>query len=271
MAYQDLEDSIEDGRPVVLYEFTFGSTIWRYTSADQDIDAGGHTWKAVAIADDGNRQTGEATTDNLTIRASQRIGPSQVFMRTPPSTPILVKIREKHEDAADIVTRYSGEVNQVNWPIPGSCSIACETLSATLSRQGLRMGWQRSCPYALYDPLTCKVLKADFDATFRVQSINGFTIVADSLAAADGYYDGGFITWVHPIRGTEYIPIETHVGTTLVAFSNLGELYVGAQATINPGCDFTPPTCQDVYSNYDNYGGEPHMPGKSPFDGDPVF
>ena len=272
MAFQDLEDSREDGRPVVLYEFTFGSTVWRYTNADEDIVAGGHTWKAAAISDDGVRQTGEAAADVLMLTAPQWIGPSQVFMRAAPSQPISLLIKEKHEDSAEVVTRYSGEVAQVNFgKMPNSCQITCETLSATLSREGLRLGWQRACPYVVYDPMTCKVNKAAFAHTARVVSVSGFTITVDSLAPAEGHFDNGFIEWTHPIRGVEYIPIEAHNGTTLWAYVSPGELYVGASLTIYPGCNLTPDDCQDKFSNYDNYGGEPHMPGKSPFDGDPVF
>ncbi len=272
MAFQDLEDSREDGRLIVLYEFTFGSTIWRYANADQDIVAAGQTWKAAAISDDGVRQSGESAADALQINAPQWIGPSQVFMRAAPSQTISVRIKEKHEDSAEVVIRYSGEIAQVNYgKMPNSCQITCETLSATLAREGLRLGWQRACPYVVYDSLTCKVSKASYAHTARVVAISGFVIQVNSLAPAAGYFDNGFIEWTHPIRGVEYIPIEAHNGVNLWAYVSPGELYVGALLTIYPGCSNTPEDCQSKFSNYDNYGGEPHMPGKSPFDGDPVF
>jgi len=272
MSFDALESSLEEGRPVALYVFTFGSVVWRYTSADKDLVVGGNTYKAAAISDDGVRQSGEAAADMLTMNGPSWIGPAQVFMRGAPSKGIELTILEKHEGNAETKVRYSGEVSQVNFPLPGAARIICETLSATLQREGLRLGWQRSCPYAVYDPLTCKVNKASFDTPLVVLGISGFQITVDGIdALADGYLDGGFIEWTHPVRGVEFIPIESHVDDVLTALTNINELYVGATGVAYPGCDFTPTTCEDVFSNYDNYGGYPGLPGKSPFDGNPVF
>lgn len=271
MSYQTLEESLEYGRPVVLYEFTFGSTIWRYTSADEDVDADGYTWKAGAISDDGVRQSGETTSDALTIEGPSWIGPAQIFMSGAPATPILVSIKAKHDTNAEIRVIYSGEVSQINYPMPGMCRIVCETISATLSREGLRLSWQRSCPYSLYDPLTCKVSKAAYANPVRVMAVNGRTVTVQGIeAATDGEFDLGFLEWTHPVRGVEFLPIETHVNSTLTFSDQPGEIFVGATGNVYPGCNFTPERCQE-FNNYDNYGGAPLMPGKSPFDGDPVF
>jgi len=271
MTFNTLESSIEDGRPVSLYVFTFGSTVWRYTSADEDLDVGGNTYKAAAISDDGVRQSGEAAADMLTLNAPSWIGPAQVFMRGAPSQAIELTILGKHEGSVETQVFYSGEVSQVNYPLPGAARIICETLSATLAREGLRLSWQRSCPYALYDPLTCKLSKAAWGTPITVLAISGNELTVDGIGAlSDGDLDGGFVEWVHPIRGIEYIPIEIHEGSVLTALTNLNELYVGASGNAYPGCDFTPENCQE-FSNYDNYGGVPGLPGKSPFDGDPVF
>ena len=232
-------------------------------------------WKAAAILDDGIRQSGETANDAVTLVAPSWIGPSQLFMSAAPARNVQVAILAKHEDHAEMVTVYVGEVAQINFPAPGLSRISCETLTASMRRQGLRLGWQRSCPYALYDPLTCKVDKAAWGKNFRVVSINGFTVVANLIAttAVANQFDNGFLTWTHPTRGVEYIPIETQTGTsqvTLTLMSEPGELFPGATGTMYPGCNFTPASCQ-AFGNYDNYGGVPDMPGKSPFDGTPVF
>lgn len=271
MSFQVLEESREDGRPVALYEFTFGSTVWRYTSADEDIVANSQTWTAAAISDDGVRQTGEATADALTLNAPSWIGPAQIFMSGAPSASILLTIHEKHETNAEVRVVYSGEISQINYPLPGACKITCETISATLAREGLRLGWQRSCPYALYDPLNCKVNKAAYANAVIVTAINAKTITVEGIElATNGEFDNGFFEWTHPTRGIEYLPVELHINSTLTFSDQIGELFVGASGNVYPGCNFTPERCQE-FGNYDNYGGAPLMPGKSPFDGDPVF
>lgn len=267
MTFNTLESSIEDGRPVSLYVFTFGSTVWRYTSADEDLDVGGNTYKAAAISDDGVRQSGEAAADMLTLNAPSWIGPAQVFMRGAPSQAILVNILAKHEGSTEVRNIYSGEVSQVAYPFPGAVRIVCETLSATMAREGLRLGWQRSCPYALYDPLTCKVNKAAWGFESVVLVISRNLLTMDGMGVEpDGKYNNGFAEWTHPIRGIERLPIEEHTNGTLKLFGDPGELYVGATLTVYPGCDFTPSSCQ-AFGNYPNYGGFEYMPGKSPFEG----
>lgn len=283
MAFDTIEASPEDGRPVAFYEFTFGSTTWRYTSADQDITISSVVWSRAAISDDGVRQTGESTTDALQLTAPSWIGPAQVFMEGSPSQPILLTIRTKHEGDAEIRVVYSGEISQINFPLPGSCRITCETTSASMQREGLRLGWQRSCPYTLYDPLTCRLDRTAWGVNFTVTAINGEVVtVLAAVAKTRSYFSLGFIQWAHPTRGVEYLQLENMadigVGppappstTVMLHLLDLpGSLYVGATGTAYPGCSFTPASCQ-AFSNFDNYGGYTTIPGKSPFDGNPVF
>lgn len=282
MSFDTQESSIESGRPVALYEFAMGSTVWRYTSADQDRIVGGQTYSKVPISDDGVRQSGEAIADALQIEAPAWIGPGQVFMTGAPSTPILVTIRWKHEGSSEVRVVYSGEISQVNYPIPGRCKITCETLSSSMRREGLRLAWQRSCPYSLYDPLTCRLEKAAWGVAFTVVGVSGRSAAFEfAETKAQGYFDGGFVEWVHPLRGLEFLAIDrdpsgSFVGpptpgqTTLILEDFPTNLYVGATGIAYPGCNFTPERCQE-FGNYNNYGGVPLMPGKSPFDGNPVF
>ena len=48
-------------------------------------------------------------------------------------------------------------------------------------------------------------------------------------------------------------------------------LLVGTSVYGYIGCQRTAQYCNDVVGNLDNYGGFEQMPGRSPFDGNPVF
>jgi hypothetical protein len=281
MAFADLESSTEGGRPVALYEFTMGSTVWRYTSADEDLVVGGQTYVRAAIQDDGVKQSGEAIADALQIQGPVTLGPAQVFMSGAPSQPILVSIRWMHEGDSEVRVVYTGEISQINYPMPGQARITCETLASSMRREGLRLAWQRTCPYSLYDPLTCRVNKSAWGVTFTVRGISGRTVyVTFASSKPAGYYNGGFVEWQHPTRGIEYLGIDREGDTSGFVGPLPGDplemdglpnnLYVGSTGIAYPGCNFTPERCQ-FFGNYDNYGGFPLMPGKSPFDGDPVF
>ncbi|AAP96358.1 hypothetical protein HD_1576 [[Haemophilus] ducreyi 35000HP] len=49
------------------------------------------------------------------------------------------------------------------------------------------------------------------------------------------------------------------------------KLSVGTQIKVYPGCDGRASTCLKKFNNMLNYGGIPHMPNKSPYDGSRVF
>lgn len=282
MAFVPIENSLQDGRPIALYEFTFGSTVWRYTSAETAIVASGQQWAPAAISDDGVRQTGEVNNDAFNITAPQWIGPSQLFQSSAPSRDVRVRVFEKHDQSAEVRIRYSGVVTQVNYQSPVTCSITCETLAATMRREGLRLSWQRSCPYALYDPVTCKVSKAAWEIPFFILAVSGSIVqveVSGPLAVAartNGYLDNGFIEWQHPIRGIEMVAIDSHNYSgsgdvhNLTLLDDPAEMFAGSTGKAYRGCSFTPASCQS-FSNYANYGGIPDMPSKSPFDGNPTF
>lgn len=281
MTHAAVESSIESGRPVRFYQFALGAVTWRYTSADEAIVAGGLEWLPAAMSDDGTRQTNEPLSDSMSIEGPQWIGPSQVHLSSGPARKIVVTVFEMHEDDPDdeLVVDYVGEVTQVNHPMPGRCRITCETVEASTEREGLRHSWQRLCPYTLYDTLTCKVDKALWEQTCTVLAIDGFNVTLDVAGTPRpaGYFSNGFMTWTHPIRGSEFLPVEDHTSTVdftaehrLTMLVDPGDLYVGATGFLYPGCTFTPESCV-AFSNYANYGGSPYMTGKSPFDGNPVF
>lgn len=288
MPFEVIESSIEGGKPIEFYSFTLGDTVWRYTTSEKDLIAGGFTWTSAAIARGSIKQTGESISDVQTLTVPSWIGPAQLFMTQAPSNSIMLTIWCKHEgdapvgDAPDAVVIYSGEVTNCNFPLPGQAILSVESLVSSMNREGLRLAWQRSCPYAVYDPVTCKVSKAAFKTDFVVLTIDGFTLGVElATAKANGYFSNGFLEWIHPIRGIEYLSIEVHTAVAsppsgepnafFVVMNAPGELFEGAAGSVYPGCTFTPTDCTEKFDNFPNYGGVPDLPGRSPFDGNPVF
>lgn len=273
MSFDTYETSTERGQPLVLYQFVMGNTTWRYTSADEVITASSNQWLPVAITHDEISQTGEPLNEMLTINASSTIGPAQLFMNAVPPRGVMVTIFEKHELDPEVQVIYVGEVSQVGFPLPGVAKIRCETISASMGREGLRLAWQRSCPYAVYDPTTCKLSMSAQARTFTILVVTGnvMTVEFDATIAA-GVLNDGFLEWTNPLRGIEYLSIDTQTigvsGTlgTLSINGNPSDVVIGATGKAYPTCALTPAACQ-AFGNYDNYGGHVDMPGKSPFDG----
>lgn len=281
MSFDILESSHELGRPSEFYAFSVGPKTWRYTTADVDITAGGFVWTAAMIKADSVKQTGETSNDAFTLDVPSWIAPAQIHMASAPSTPITMTQLVKHYDDAEMLVSYIGEVIQVGFPIPGRAKITCQNTSGSLDREGLRLGWQRTCSYALYDPLTCKVDKTAWQQACVILTIDEGLLGVELAGTLrdDDYFNNGFLVWVHPLRGNEYLAIEkslkvapavNSVNTKLLLQGDPGELFEGAAGIVLPGCNFTPANCQ-AFGNYDNYGGEPDFPSRSPFDGQPVF
>lgn len=268
------------GRPVCLYEFAWGPTVWRYTSADRDIEWGvdgdGITptvWTAVSIKDDGFTQGANA--NDLTITMPRRLPLPQLFNGTPPSTTIWVTCRRFHKDDPDqeAGVYWIGKVGTVKGKNRATAEITSLPVGRSVRRVGLRLCWERSCPHVLYDA-GCRLDKNAFKTSTTITALTGDTLaVADLGAFPAAQYAGGLIEWqATPEGAIDRRAIDKALGGN--AFRLLGttdRLAVGQNVDIFLGCNLTPEVCNDVFNNLPNYGGFPFLPGKSPFDGNQVF
>lgn len=274
MAYNQLEASTYLGRPSLLYQFSIDNKIWYRTGADSDISAGGNLYKAIGIEDDGVNQTGEVQTDGMTIRMPITEDLISLFVNTPPVNDVVVKRFRKHENDDEMACNYVGFINNVNFTNPGVAEITCMTLSPTMKRNGLRLTYQRGCPYALYDQATCKVNKEAHKLTTKVVTADAGTIsvLADLSAFGDNYFTAGFIEWIdRRTGGPNRRAIKLHIGNTITLLGRSDGVAQGDDINLYPGCSRVTEVCDKKFNNLLNYGGIPHMPGKSPFSGDPIF
>lgn len=272
--YNEIEYSNEGGRPLFLYEFELGNKIWRYTAADSAVSANGNLYTPVYITDDGVKQTGESQTDAFTVSLDFTLPVAQLFQTTPPITPITVRRLVKHDGDDEAVINYVGFVTQVNaGSTPGVAEIQCITLSPTMQRNGVRLTWSRNCPYALYDGSTCKVNKANYATRAVIESAGSGIIRAAAFAQRpDAWFSGGFIEWVDSYTGAlERRGIDEHAGNEIRMLGKSDGLVAGLNVVAYPGCPRTSEACNSQFNNMANYGGYRHMPGTSPFSGDPIY
>jgi uncharacterized phage protein (TIGR02218 family) len=272
MTFLAYDTSVELGQPIRLYKFVLGAKEWFYTSADTDQIIDGVTWKAVTISDNGFKQSGDVGGTQLSITTVSSIGAVAFFNGYAPGSRIAVTIFDKHHSDPEIYASYSGEVTQVAYGDPGQVVITCDTLGYTFESEGLRLSWQKGCPFTLYDPTTCRLNGAPLSKTGYVTSVDGLslTVDGDASTASDGYFAGGYIEWEHPTKGYESRTVLWNDGGQLSIFGSTDDIYRGMTFTAFPGCARTTEACKAL-GNYLNYGGMPYLPSKSPFDGDPVF
>lgn len=275
MTFDAREISIAGGRPIRLYEFTRSTTSWTYCSADRDVAWQTKTWKSLPISDDGVRISGETSADLLKVTAPGTLEVAQLYRGAPPSDEIWLTMRDYHDGETDVpasaIVAWIGTISGVRWPQVDRCEIACQSLAASMDRPGLRLTWERTCPYAVYD-LNCRVNRDLYRLAGTVQSLDGVKINSGAFAARpNGYFSGGFVSWPVSGGGVEQRGIESHVGGDLVLLGGTAGLVLGMEVTAYAGCDQTAATCNDKFGNILNHGGVRHLPGRSPFDGNPVF
>lgn len=265
MSWNKHEYSTANGLPVSLYAFMRNDAKgFYYTNADQAIELDGKTWLPLAISDNGIR-TGEGGSLEVTVPSVS--GVAQLFRGVPPSSPLKVLIHRWHveDDTGEFRTVWFGTIKEAKRQSTDQAKFITTGVASTFSRSGLRLTYGRACPYALYDhhcrvnPLTVMV------SSVEIVSLDGssITVVLPSTFA-EGYFSGGYIEWdddgFPDRRG-----FRVHSGNQLSLFGGTDRLTVGMKVNLFPGCDRTIQTCNDKFNNTLNYGGQPHMPGKSPY------
>jgi hypothetical protein len=283
MSFDTIEASNQDGKPVELYEFSQGfypnNRVWYFTTADRDIVApaslsntptGSATYLAIAISNGGIEINGGSEENESAITMPLDNPVAQLFNGTPPAVYINVTIRRMHHEDNEAPIYWMGFIGSRAINNDGEAILNCSSLIATFTRGGLRLCWERQCPHPLYAPTTCKAVKVPITCT--VDALTGNSVTSeDFILPADGKLAGGYIEW--SIAGTlmENRAIDTHNGDVITLLGATDGMTVGMTITAFIGCGRDRISCDTDHSNLPNHGGYPHMPGKSPFDGDPVF
>lgn len=272
MSYSTFEISEQDGKPVAIYEFQYGNTFWRYNTGVTDLlGLAGEDWLAHVITDEGVTQGGSDQNDlQITVQKDNPV--AALFRNTQPSGKVWLKVRRYHLGDPDSETPllWAGTVVNATLTDPATVQMACRSLGGTYDRNGLRLGWDRLCPHPLYGP-GCFVDKSlhAYPAVIATKTNNGFTC-EEYEDPVEGSFVGGFMEWARTDLSLDRRGIEHQEGNDFRVLGTTDGLEVGTEVTLYPGCARNTASCK-LFSNLPNYGGFPHLPGKSPFDGSPVF
>lgn len=277
MAFNDLETSNQSGHPVHLYLFKYGLTYWRYCTADSDLTIGldenddPAVWLARAVSDGGVTQGGSDQND-LVVSMANNLPIPALFQNRQPSGKVWLTVLRYHIGDPDNETPIDWTGTVVNSVAMDEATVQlnCRSLAGTYDRNGLRLQWDRTCPHDLYGN-GCRVNKDDHAYPRTIDTLTGvsFTCTAHT-EAEEGSFSGGFVEWVRGDGSFERRAVENQTGNNFVVMGSTAGMEVGMEITIYPGCARDTTTCK-LFDNLKNYGGFPHIPGKSPFDGSPVF
>lgn len=268
MAYEDYEQSIDGGKPVLLFEFArAGKTSIRYTSATTSQTLLGQTYTPAPIRISGIRTTKEVQAGEVTITVPRNMDFPIDISGPYAQTPLSVIIRRKHRGDGDSFSPlWRGRVVATNHK-DAETSIVCENLRNVLRRLGNFSKYQRLCRHGLYS-FMCGVSYTAKRVAGEVTAVDdAFTVRVDSASLqSDGYYKGGVLEF-DGLFGF----IISHVGNVIRVIQPIEGLIVGSPVHIAPGCDLRIQTCRTKFDNKARHGGFALTPVSSPFGGTNIF
>ena len=105
----------------------------------------------------------------------------------------------------------------------------------------------------------------------RPTSVQGFAqsgrlIIPQGIGEADGYYDGGLISWETGANAGRRQEVKSWVSGALTLFQRpVFPVASGDRFTLFPGCNKIRSTCKAKFSNILNFRGEPDVPGQDAY------
>ena len=271
--YAERETSIASARPVELYAFAIGTTVWRYTTASEAVVYDGDTYEPEALSRSNIEDNYEVDKAKLTIKVPVTAPVAALFISSAPAEVISATLFRGHIGADDFVAVWKGRVVSASFTDATVADLTCESVFTSLRRPGLRRTYQLGCTHDLYGP-GCGVNRATYEAAYEVTEIAGSTLTVPSASGdAANYFAGGYVEYTDAETGAparRYIVSNT--GTTVELASFPFGMAEGDTAKFYPGCSHNVTDCASKFSNYNRYGGMPFIPRDgNPFDGSRVF
>jgi uncharacterized phage protein (TIGR02218 family) len=281
MAYADQENSIQDGAPYFLYEFTVGSDSYRFSDYPEDITWNSLLWSSFSIKHTEVKQSNELSKNAMTVTIPLSGDFADIFKGWSPDQMISFTLRRGHFGASDTLVYWKGRIASHNLK-KQTVELKCESIFTSMRRPGIRARYQRNCRHPLYGR-GCNLDKSDFALAGAVTSVSGLTLTISAASGeSDGWFDGG----IAEFADGSYRLILSHVGNQIVINrssryivngaassgygNNYGLYYGGIGVILYPGCDRTLTTCLNKFNNLDNNGGYKWIPSKNPMGGSSI-
>ncbi len=262
MSYDSVEASVYGGKPIELYDFENGENHYRYTSGPVVVSYAGYDYEPEVM----ERNDLELTDNSFRNELEIKINRNNIFVRGFIHAPLegLVSLIVYRGHGSEFVTFWTGIVSHVRFN-SDEVTIMASPRTTSLLRIGLRRKYQKLCNYPLYAS-GCTVQESSFKVLGTIDTISGFTITAAAFATKpSGWFLAGKI-----VVGDAERLITGHTGNTITVTRGIVTAVVGNSFVAYAGCNHSKSICASKFNNFVNYGGQPWIPTKNPFSGDPV-
>lgn len=263
-----------------IYQFTVGDTIYRYTSYETDVNYNNNLFTHEAI----QRSGFDRRFSNNNVSCSVKV-PSDLELvnviknaETEIIEILLMKIFLDHNVGYYPV--FKGAVDGLTID-KGVCTLECSSFKNAFSTKVPKLAIQTHCNNVFGDSV-CGIDIENFEVVAEVKSTedSGSTLLFRNWSGPAGVPDilsqlkGGFCKignqkrWISRYTfksrwyGDDYIGPDYRLYLHYPFNPSPEE---GATIYIYPGCDKHVDTCNDTYSNLNNFMGFPYIPENDPF------
>lgn len=274
MTFATYELSVDQGEPLLLFDFSAGTAHWRYTSADRSVIAAGYIYSPLAITSGNVLQGQELRQKTLKLSVPRDADVVAQLQAYPPSTDLALTVYARHytDPDAEAIVAWIGRVRS-QMQKQSIVEMSCEPAYTGIQTTGLRRRWQVNCPHVLYGTATCKLSAALQKVTTTLTAVSGFTVSSAGFVLPGSLsFAGGYIEWMSgrgyfERRTVDSVYLPTH---TLTLSYGSPDLLAGLEVNAYPGCKHNGADCT-AFGNILNYGGALYIPLKNPMNGNPVY
>lgn len=278
MTFAAIDESRDQGQPLELYYFRYGSdaaAFIAYCDGETAFDYGGDTYEPLPIQRGQVVASGTLDKSQMKIAVPMSSEIAELFRAYPPGQVVTLVIRGGHRNDPDAefpvvwvgrvlsAARATGFGNDQR-----KAELACEPSSTSMRRSGLRRHYQLTCPHVLYGD-KCQ---ADKEAATVAGTVLSLTY--NTLTFEPGWngpfgvkkFVGGLVEWdgevVRERRSILRVDADvvTLAGpTTGLEATDVVDVVLGCNHQAGASGD-----CMALHDNILNFGGFPFIPQQNP-------
>ncbi len=261
MSYEIIDQSIERGAPLHLFQIYFEGVTYRFCNIPTGVTALGEFWEHKAIKMGQVSATQELNKNNLDLDLAKSDDFARLFISDTQEEPTLLSVYRGHSNDLDFVLYWKGRL--ASRKVKNSVTLSFESVFTQMRRPGLMGKFSKNCRHALYGR-GCNLDPEDFRVDAHISDISAdgvILVVPEASAQPDGYYMGGMV------RASDGVLrfIKSHTGSQIIINREYSGLVDSGSIGIYPGCDRSLPTCANKFGNNLNHGGFPFVKEKNPF------
>lgn len=259
MSHHEMIAMTEQGQSAELFKATYGGNVaWYFTSADQPVIFGGHTYIPQPMARSAFSLERSMKTVDVSITIPVTLAFGEHISRAPYRS-TFIEIWKVFVASPDSTAKlmFIGKVENVS--VSNFVATAlCKSTNRTLSRRFPRIFYQTSCNHMIYDA-GCGLSKQAHELVSVLHGIDGANLTLNDLT---GFPTSAFQGGIIECDGEERL-VTDQVGSAVTILLPFTGAKIGDTVRLYPGCDGNPGTCSG-YQNSPNYFGMPYIPTRNP-------